>query len=306
VKLRIPGDELDGVLVGLEFLRGVNAGKPVKMGKRVVVLGGGNVAFDCARMALRMGAEEVRMACLESRAVMPAACDEIQQGEEEGILVHPSRTFTRILADDPSAEDGRITGVECLEVASFEFDEEGRVQIDAVEGSEHVLPADTVIFAIGQRPQIPDEFGLDTDVRGRIEVDPYTLDTSVEGVFAVGDAVSGTAAASAAVIEAIASGKKGASAVDRYLGGSGVVDEELAPVEEPGSWLGRCEGFAAQTRCQEHCIGAAERTRSCAAIPTAGGIVLPLEEDAALAESSRCLQCDLRLKITPVKFWADY
>lgn len=263
----------------------------MKTGKRVVVLGGGNVAFDCARLARRLGADEVRIACLENRNEMPAACDEIEQGEEEGIVVHPSRTFTRILNGD-----GRITGVECLKVETFEFNEDGRAQIDAVEGSEHVLPADTVIFAIGQRPEIPDQFELDTDERGHIEVDPYTFDTRIEGVFAAGDAVNGTAS----VIEAIASGRRGAIAVDRYLGGSGNINEELAPLEEPESWLGPVEGFAALNRCKEYCIGAADRVKSFC------GIVQALGEEAAVLESSRCLQCDLRLKITPVKFWADY
>jgi len=290
-KLPIPGAELDGVFIGLDFLRDVNLGKPVKTGKRVVVLGGGNVAFDCARLARRLGADEVRIACLENRNEMPAACDEIEQGEEEGIVVHPSRTFTRIFNGD-----GRITGVECLKVETFEFNEDGGAQIDAVEGSEHVLPADTVIFAIGQRPEIPDRFELDTDERGHIEVDPYTFDTSIEGVFAAGDAVNGTAS----VIEAIASGRRGAIAVDRYLGGSGDIDEELAPLGEPESWLGPGEGFAALNRCKEYCIGAADRVKSFC------GIVQALGEEAAVSESSRCLQCDLRLKITPVRFWADY
>ncbi len=290
-RLPIPGAGLDGVLIGLDFLRDVHLGKPMKTGKRVVVLGGGNVAFDCARMARRLGADEVRIACLENRNEMPAACDEIEQGEEEGIVVHPARTCTRILDGDR-----QVTGVECLEVAAFEFGGDGRAHIDAVEGSAHVLPADTVIFAIGQRPEIPDQFELDTDERGHIEVDPYTFDTSVEGVFAAGDAVN----VSGSVIEAIASGRRGAVAVDRYLGGSGNLDEELAPPEEPASWLGPGKGFGALNRCQEDCIAAAERIKGF------GGIVQALCEEAATAESSRCLQCDLRLKMTPVKFWADY
>jgi formate dehydrogenase beta subunit len=183
-KLPIPGAELDGALVGLDFLRDVNLGKPAKMGKKVAVLGGGNVAFDCARVARRFGADEVRIACLENRSEMPAACDEIAQGEEEGIVVHPARTCTRI----PDG-DGRLTGVECLAVEAFEFDEHGEAHIKAVNSSQHVLPADTVIFAIGQRPEIPEQFELDVDERGCIDVDPYAFDTSIEGVFAAGEAV---------------------------------------------------------------------------------------------------------------------
>jgi formate dehydrogenase beta subunit len=290
-KLPLPGADLDGVLIGLDFLREVNLGKEVNIGKRVVVLGGGNVAFDCARLARRLGAQEVRIACLESKDTMPAACDEIKEGEEESILVYPSRTCTRVLS-----ENRKITGVECLDVASFEFDEDGRAHIDPVEGSEHVLAADTVIFAIGQLPQIPAPFGLALDGRGLICIDPYSFDTSRTGVFAAGDAVRGTSS----VIEAIASAREGAVAVDKYLGGSGIIDEELAPRREPESWLGPEDGFAALSRCKQYCIGAAERIQSFC------NIVRPLEQEAAHEESSRCLQCDLRLEITPIKFWGEY
>jgi NADPH-dependent glutamate synthase beta subunit-like oxidoreductase len=290
-KLPIPGADLEGVVVGLEFLRDVNLGKKVQTGKRVVVVGGGNVAFDCARVVRRLGADEVHLACLECRNDMPAACDEIEQGEEEGIVVHPSLTCSKILG-----VNGQITGVECREVKAFDFDEDGKIQLDVIEGSERILPADTVIFAVGQRPEIPDAFDLDTDAYRRIEVDPYTFETSTEGVFAAGDAVSGTGS----VIAAIASGRNAAVVVDRYLGGSGQIDEQLVPREDLEPWLGPGEGFAAQSRSKEYCIGAGDRISSFCEI------VQPFDEAAAVAESGRCLQCDLRLKITPVRFWGDY
>jgi NADPH-dependent glutamate synthase beta subunit-like oxidoreductase len=289
--LPIPGADLEGVLMGLDFLKAINTNEPIQMGKKVLVLGGGNVAFDCARSALRLGAHEVHIACLESREVMPAALEEIEQGEEEGIVVHPSLTFTRVIS-----EKGRIQGVECLVVDSFEFDEEGNPEIETVEGSRQILPADTVIFAIGQRPEIPEAFELDTDERDYIDVDPYTFDTSVEGVFAAGDAVNGKGS----IIEAIASGKKGATAVDKYLDGNGEIDETLAPLEETECWLGPGEGFAALTRTKEVCIAVDDRIKNFHEI-TRG-----LGEEAVKEESKRCLQCDLRLKITPVKFWAEY
>ncbi|HUL28854.1 MAG TPA: FAD-dependent oxidoreductase, partial [Thermodesulfobacteriota bacterium] len=269
----------------------VNLGRNVKVGKKVVVLGGGNVAFDCGRVARRLGADEVHLACLESREKMVATPEEISQGEEEGIVIHPSRTFTRILASN-----GRMMGVECLNVNSFEFDEEGRVQINVIEGSEHVLPADTIIFAIGQRPEIPVQFELATRSGNRIEVDAYTFQTSREGVYAAGDAVSGTTS----VIEAIASGRNGAAVVDRYLGGSGDIDEALAPVEKLKSELGRREGFARENRFDNPRAAPDERVTSFCPI------VRDLDEEMAVAESHRCLQCDLRLKIKPVKFWGDY
>lgn len=290
-KLSIPGADHDDVLVGLDFIRDVNLGKEVKVGRRVLVLGGGYVALDCARVARRLGAHEVHVACLESRDTMPAAPDEIEQGEEEGLRIHPSHTFTRILS-----ENGHITGVECLDVESFEFDEDGSAHINGIEGSEHILPADTAIFAIGQRPEIPPQFDLRTGRGNTIEVDSYTLDTSREGVFAAGDAVIGTSS----VIEAIASGRKGAIAVDRYLGGSGMIDEELAPDEVPKALLGREENFAFQHRRENACLPAEERLNSFCEI------IHGLDEEAALEESKRCLQCDLRLKMTPVKFWGEY
>ena len=150
-KLPIPGADTPGVLIGVDFLRDINTGKQVDIGKNVLVLGGGNVAFDCARVAKRLGTAQVKIACLESQETMPASDDEIKQGEEEGIMLYPARTFTRILS-----ENGKITGVECLEVVSLTFDEEKRPQIEVKENSEHVLEADTVIFAIGQRPEIPE------------------------------------------------------------------------------------------------------------------------------------------------------
>lgn len=289
--LPIPGADLDHVLMGINLLKDLNLGKEAKIGKHVLVLGGGNVAFDCARMAIRMGAAEVHMACGETKETMPGACDEIEQGEEEGIVIHPSKTFTKIIG-----ENGRAKGVEGLDVASFEFDEDGRLHMDVIEGSEHILPADTVIFAIGQRPEVPDSFEVDLDERGRIAVDPYTFDTSIEGVYAAGDAVTGTVS----VIEAIASGRKGAAAVDRYLGGSGEIDETLAPKEEPQTWLGPGDGFAALSRRKEQVVPAEERIRDCRCI------IQDMDEEDAVIEASRCLRCDLRLKITPVRFWGDY
>jgi NADPH-dependent glutamate synthase beta subunit-like oxidoreductase len=276
-RLCIPGKDLEGVWVGLDLLREVNLGKRVEVGERVLVVGGGNVALDCGRAAHRIGAREVHIVCLEERDNMPAVQEEIEEGEKEGILIHPSRTCTRVLG-----ENGRISGVECLEVESFSLDDDGRAKVDAVEGSEHVFAADTVIFAVGQTPDIPNGFDLEKDEQCRIEIDPHTLETNREGVFAAGDAVKGTSW----VIEAIASGRKAAAVVDRYLGGSGDIDDHPAPLEEPESWLGPCEGFAGLTRGAECRAG--------------------LDETSAQAESSRCLRCDLRLRIKPVKFWGEY
>jgi formate dehydrogenase beta subunit len=290
-RLNIPGADHKGVLIGLDFLRDVNMEKKVTLGKNIMVLGGGNVAFDCARVARRLGAEKVSLACLECRADMPAACDEIDQGEEEGISIYPSRTFTKILS-----ENGKITGAEFLDVASFSFDEENNLELEVVEGSHHVLEADTVIFAIGQRPEIPEGFDLDTGPGNLIVLDEYTHTTNREGVYAAGDAVIGTTS----VVEAIASGRQAAIAIDQYLGGDGDIDEELAPAFEPRTCLGPGEGFAALSRCEDACITAEERTQDFCTV------VGDIDEETANNESMRCLQCDTRLKISPVKFWGEY
>jgi NADPH-dependent glutamate synthase beta subunit-like oxidoreductase/Pyruvate/2-oxoacid:ferredoxin oxidoreductase delta subunit len=290
-KLNIPGADNPGVLIGVDFLKDVNSGKKVNIGKDVLVLGGGNVAFDCARAALRLGVAQVKIACLESRETMPAAKEEIEQGEEEGIKLYPGRTFTEILA-----ENRRITGVACLEVTSLSFDEGKNPQIAAKENSEHIIAADTVIFAIGQRPEIPEGFGLETDAGNCIKVDEFTFATSQEGVFAAGDAVNGTSS----VIKAIASGRKAAVALDRYLGGSGDVDEKLAPEVEIKKAIGLCEGFASLERCRDTYAPAGERTKSF------GRVIEDMDAAAAESEAKRCLQCDLRLKMTSIKFWSQY
>jgi NADPH-dependent glutamate synthase beta subunit-like oxidoreductase/ferredoxin len=289
--LPLPGADLKGVLGAMDFLRTFHQGQAVSVGSRVIVLGGGNVAFDCARIARRLGAKDVHLVCLEAEGQLPASAEEIQEGLEEGLVIHPSRTVSGI-----QGVDGNVTGLECLRAASFEFDENGRARVEILEGSEQYIPADTIIFAIGQRPEIPADFDLEADDRGRIEVDPYTFETSREGVFAVGDAVTGTAS----VIEAIATGRKVAAAVDRFLGGDGDISEALAPVQQPAAWLGPGEGFAFCPRVADHKTNPEDRKRSF------NPIVLPLEEAEGPEEAERCLQCDLRLKISPVKFWGDY
>jgi NADPH-dependent glutamate synthase beta subunit-like oxidoreductase/Pyruvate/2-oxoacid:ferredoxin oxidoreductase delta subunit len=290
-KLPMPGADNTGVLMGVEFLRDINLGKKVSIGKNVLVLGGGNVAFDCARAARRLGAEQVKIACLESRETMPAASEEIEQGEEEGIAIYPARTFTQIMS-----ENGKITGVECLNVESFSFDEDKNPQIEVRENSRHILEADTVIFAIGQQPEIPEGFGINTAAHNLIEMDPHTYTTSREGVFAAGDAVTGTSS----VIKAIASGRKAAIALDKFLEGSGNIDEKLAPQLEIKKYLGRRDSFASLERCQDSYVSAEERVKSFCRVAQ------DMDEKTAECESKRCLQCDLRLKITPVKFWGNY
>jgi NADPH-dependent glutamate synthase beta subunit-like oxidoreductase len=280
-KLPIPGADLDGVLVSMDFLREVNLGKDVKVGKKVLVLGGGDVAFDCARVARRLGAAEVHMACLEAKDKMPAAPEEIEQGQREGVLFHPSRTFTKIVG-----EAGHVTGVECPEVESFEFDEEGQARVRVKKGSEQIMKADTVIFAVGQRPAIPSGFGLTTGRRKNLDVDVDTLSAGREGVFAAGDVLKGTSS----VIEAIASGRKAASSIDLYLGGLGIIDEVLAPPEEvPEAPFARQSTETPGVEPERPQMSLLPLDQALAGFEK---VELGLTEEQALAETSRCLKCD--------------
>ena len=235
IRLPIPGSNLDGVLVNTHFLRDVRLGKYAgesegekgenrkgQLGKNVLVLGGGNVAIDCARSAVRLGCH-VEMACLESRVEMPSHEWEINDTLAEGIAIHNSRTFEQILSD----ENGRVKGVECSLVESFHFDEGGRLQLDKVPDSRHVIPCDTVIFSVGQRAGlafIPDDAGVGITNQQTIAINPNTLAATRPGVFAAGDSVSGTAF----VIEAVDSGHKAAESIIRYL-----QEEPMEPPPRP-------------------------------------------------------------------------
>jgi heterodisulfide reductase subunit A-like polyferredoxin len=221
--LPIEGVDLEGVLVNTVFLRDVRLGSPPDLaGKRVMVLGGGNVAIDVARTSVRLGAE-VHMACLEARDEMPAHAWEVEAAEAEGITLHPARSFVRIVDDGT----GRVAGLECLKVTFMEFDESGRLTLETEPGSEHVIPCDVVIFSIGQRAGlafIPDSSGVGVTRQATIAVNPNTLSATRSGVFAAGDAITGTAF----VIESVDSGHRAAESIHRYLRG-----EELEPPVKP-------------------------------------------------------------------------
>jgi NADPH-dependent glutamate synthase beta subunit-like oxidoreductase len=273
VKLPLDGNDAEGVLINTEFLMAAAKHDQIEIGKKVIVLGGGNVACDCAGMAVRLGAGEVHMACLESRETMPASLEELEDVEKEGVIVHPALTFDRIMV-----ANGKVSGLVFSKVKSFAFDENHRALIEKEEGSEHSIEADTVIFAVGQRPDIPPGFEVNAGRGNLIIVDDQFL-TSKEGVFAAGDAVTGTSS----VVQAIAEARKAAGCIDRFLGGDGNVEEILAPVQESNDRIGKKENIAAL-----------ERQKSC------------LDEYTARCEAERCLQCDLRLHLARQKFWSDY
>ncbi|AGY75258.1 FAD-dependent oxidoreductase [Clostridium autoethanogenum] len=291
VRLPMEGNELNGITVNTEFLRKASMGEDTGIGKHVIVLGGGNVAFDCARTAKRLGAEEVHLACLEKREVMLADDEEILQAGEEGIFVHPGQTFERIVGDD------KVTGAAFCNVKNFYFDENRKAIIEKEPNSEHIINADTVIFAVGQRTAINEDAGLKLGRGNSIAVEiGKSAKTSVEGIFACGDAVYGTKT----VIEAVASGRAAASEIDRFLGGDGDISEVLAPEEQKLSNIGRIEGFGYLRRAKEDIVQADKRKNNF------NDVNKGLCNDDICSEAGRCLQCDLRFDITKHRVWSDY
>jgi NADH-quinone oxidoreductase subunit F len=212
-KMRIPGEEMQGVYDAVEFLRDANLGRQVNVGKRVAVVGGGNTATDSARVALRMGAEEVHMFYRREKKDMPAIKEEIGAIEEEGIHLHLLAAPTKVLA-----RSGKVAGLELVRMKLGDFDRSGRRTPTAAEGSEYVFDCDTVVEAIGQRPATSflGGDGVKIGRGGTVVADGRTLATDRPGVFAGGDAVNGPQT----VTEAIAAGQRAASSIKRYLQGS--------------------------------------------------------------------------------------
>lgn len=292
VRLPMTGSNLPGVLLNIQFLREATMGLETGLGHKVVVLGGGNVAMDCARTAKRLGAEEIHVACLEARDRMTSSEEEIQQAIEEGIQIHPAQTFEAITGTD------HVTGVDFMNVKEFTFDENRRPVIIKEEDSLHHIDCDTVIFATGQRCNITEDAGITLGRANSIAVADLEHDkrTNVEGIYAAGDCIYGTKS----VIMAIESGREAASQIDRYLGGDGDISEVLAPVEEPSPYIGPAEGFGARKR-QEPDIDPAKERQDNFRLFDHG-----LCDTAACKEAGRCLQCDLRLRISEPRTWGDY
>lgn len=288
-KLPLAGNDLPNVYVNADFLRAINLGEPFPVGEKVVVLGGGNVAIDCAESALRLGAKEVHMACLEAADKMTASDEEIEWAKEDGIQIHNSKTFNEI-----TSENGKVTGLSVTGVKNFYF-ENGKAVIEKEENSDEVIPADTIIFAVGQRPDVDESFGLTLE-RGRIVADEKTHATSVGGIYAAGDGVTGTQS----VIKAIAGAREAVKAMDIYLGGDGVIEETLTEEQVVNPCIGKVEGFADEARVAPLVDSVEQR------VATFDLMDHGFCQESAMCEAGRCLQCDLREKLAPQKFWSDY
>jgi formate dehydrogenase (NADP+) beta subunit len=301
--LEIAGADLDGVLKGVDFLLNVNMGYRLELGRRVLVVGGGNVAVDVARSALRapirdevinpglnivtaldvarsavrFGAKEVHIVCLEPLEAMPADREEIDEAQREGIVIHSGRGPQRILG-----EAGHVTGLETI-ACSAVFDGRGRFNPTYVPGTELAIAADTVVLAIGQACDLSfltPEDGVAVTPRGTLQVDPVTLATTAPGIYAGGDAAFGPRIA----IQAVADGKTAAASIHRHLRGGAPPPQPVEVLIEPLPGYRRVldyEGVPRQrppTLPIERRIGIAE-VEHC------------FTEEAARREASRCLHC---------------
>jgi NADPH-dependent glutamate synthase beta subunit-like oxidoreductase/ferredoxin len=300
--LPAPGVEMDGVLHGVDFLLNMNLGYRLEIGRRVVVVGGGNVALDVARTALRsgvpeaaadheinivtaldiarsalrFGVKEVHVVSLERLEEMPADREEIEQARGEGVVFHPGRGLKRVLGD------GSVRGIETVECTSL-FDEEGRFAPTFADGSELAMAADTLILAVGQTADLsflaPAD-GVAVSGRGTIEVDPATLATTRPGIFAGGDVAFGPRIA----IEAVADGRRAARSIGAFLRGLEAPPEPLEVVVEPLPEFSRVLDYEGLPRQRppllpiERRIGIAE-IEQCFA------------EETARREGARCLRC---------------
>ena len=273
----MPGKGFKGVYDAIDFLREANLGQEVSVGKRVVVIGGGNSAVDAARVALRKGAESVQILYRRERKDMPAIPNEVEAAEAEGVQLHFLTAPSKIIG-----EDGKVAGLVCTRMELKGVDSSGRGSPAPVPGSDFAVDADTIIFAIGQTPELPPVKGFSITRQGILTIDPDTLETGVSGIFAGGDVAStiGT------VINAIAIGKKAAVAIDKYLRGKdpkeGVVRETIKASDIQVSIPAGIQK-AARSAMPE--LPPKERKGSFKEV------ALGLTEETAVAEAKRCLNC---------------
>lgn len=277
-RINIPGEDLKGVYYGLDFLRDVNLGRQVSMGKRVAVIGGGNTAIDAARVALRLGALEVTIVYRRLLEDMPADPREVRDAIEEGIRVIPLSAPVSFIGKD------RVEGIECIKMELKEFDASGRRKPREIPGSEFYLEVDNVIPAISQYSDLPfiNKDEVEITKWGTFVTNKDTMMTKMKGVFAGGDVIRG----SDTVITAIADGKNAAKAIDIYLGGKGVLNtgediEIPAPPDE--------KEIIEHERFSMKYLEADERRK------TFDEVTLGFHRLNAIAEAMRCLRCDRRV-----------
>jgi NADPH-dependent glutamate synthase beta subunit-like oxidoreductase len=295
-KIELEGSELDDVHWGVEFLAAVGEGKAMAVKDMVVVVGGGNVAVDVALTALRLGAKDVKLACLESREEMPANPWEIEQAQEEGVEMLYSWGPDKIIEND-----GNVTGLELVRCTSV-FDDEGNF-CPFFGDTKKSIEVDQVILAIGQASETAfcrdfcflDDQGSLPVRNGLITIDNSTQETEMKGVFAGGDAANGPAT----VIEAIAAGRRAAISIDTYLGGDGTIELGMQNVQcgngQPNYDGKRASGFAELKRVAVPSLPITERGSGFSEVE------LCYSDEQIKAETHRCLQCDLEICLAQKK-----
>jgi len=283
-KMQIPGEEdFPQVIDAIDLLRKVALGDRHMPGKKVAVIGGGNVAIDAARTCIRLGSEEVTIVYRRTRAEMPADEEEVEQAEEEGVRL----SFLDIPVEIIEA-DGKLASLHCLRAGLGPEDQSGRRRPIPIEGSDHLMDVDAVVSAIGQRVDqkgLESIAGLNWTRRNTIHANRASMETSMEGVFAAGDAVLGPAT----VVEAIGGGKKAADAIDRYL--SGIPQPKMPPVPIRRGRI-QCLEVPASAKMvlkrPEMPLLNVDRRRT-----TFQQVELGYSENMAREEARRCLRCDI-------------
>ncbi len=285
-RIGIPGEieDIEGFFYGLRFLRDIKVGKKIQVGQKVAVIGGGNVALDAARTALRLGADTVEIFYRRSREEMPVTEVEYNEAVAEGIIVNFLVSPTRITNDK-----WKVTGLQCVHMELGEMDEGGRRRPIAIASSDFTVDANTVIAAVGQAPDLsflPPDSALERTRWETLKVDSHTLSTNMPGVFAGGDFVTGPGM----VIHAIAAGKRGALAIDKYIKGDAswiemydIKKEIILPPAEDREE----ETWKQQSRLEVPVLPSDSRKRSFEEIE------LSFSDDVAIKEAKRCLRCDL-------------
>ncbi|MFH1896722.1 MAG: FAD-dependent oxidoreductase [Candidatus Desantisbacteria bacterium] len=281
-RLGVNGDEIEGVLSAIDFLRDMGLNKEIKLKGRVAVIGGGNSAIDAARTSLRLGADEVMLIYRRSRAEMPANEVEINEAEHEGVQFHFLSAPVRVIGNS------KVEAIECIRMELGEPDSSGRRKPVPIEGSEVTIAVDTVIAAIGQFPGVAclaEEQGIHLG-RGKTIVVDNNMGAGRAGVFAAGDVVSGAST----VIEAIAGGKRAADSIAQYLrGGLKIIPETLIFNVSKGSLDEvdgvEFEGVEKQARVRMPELEIAERLKGF------DEVELGLKQVNAITEANRCLEC---------------
>ena len=277
--MRTPGEDLEGVYGGIDFLRAVIKGEAPEIGQRVAICGGGNTAMDACRTAVRLGAKEVYVIYRRTRNEMPADALEIDEAEEEGVIY---KFLTNPISFN--GENGKLKSVTLQVMELGEPDASGRRRPVPVEGKTEEIPLDSVILAIGQKLVQGDVSELQINDRGNIEADPDFFTTSIEGVFAIGDATNRGASIA---IEAIGEADRCAKAVDAYLNGQSL-DTRVPYISKREESTIDYSDREKQARLNPKVLAPEVRNKNF------DEVSLGFTEEEAQAEASRCLECGCR------------